>query len=358
VRLGNTYTIFIDGEFVQEAVDESPSLPDFVGWTISGRPTARLNGFIDELRISHEALRPSDFLCSRPEISLEDTPNDQGGYIDVSWQRFASDDDWPIDPITYYEVQRLEDHSWMALGTLAVAPVDTYVTTVTTDDIYVVGMPESYSAYRVIGRTDNPEADVISLPDSSYSVDNLAPPTPIVTMHEVGANRFFGWEIPDIPDYGIACLFERENQNDPYMLVCCTDEPYISIFETQPRYYAVSHVDIHGNESELSEEMYPTSVPGDGPTAFSLSGNRPNPFNPSTAISYELPIQSPVTLRIFDLAGRLVDVLVEGEVMAAGTHTATWTGRDSHDRTMPSGTYFYRLEADGFVETRRMTLIR
>jgi len=55
--------------------------------------------------------------------------------------------------------------------------------------------------------------------------------------------------------------------------------------------------------------------------------------------------------------GHLVDVLVEGEVMSAGTHTATWTGRDSHGRAMPSGTYFFRLEADGFVDTRRMTLI-
>ncbi len=84
----------------------------------------------------------------------------------------------------------------------------------------------------------------------------------------------------------------------------------------------------------------------------------PNPFNPQASIEYELPEQTTVILRIFDLAGRLVDVLVEGEEMAAGTHAATWTGRDAQGRTLPSGTYFYRLETDGFVETRRMTLIR
>jgi len=102
----------------------------------------------------------------------------------------------------------------------------------------------------------------------------------------------------------------------------------------------------------------PVSVFGipEGP-CFSLV-NYPNPFNPQTTISYELPEPTLVTLRIFDVAGRLVDVLVEGEVKAAGTHMATWTGRDSHDRALPSGTYFYRLEADGVVETRRMTLIR
>ncbi len=86
--------------------------------------------------------------------------------------------------------------------------------------------------------------------------------------------------------------------------------------------------------------------------------NVPNPFNPSTSINYELSEQSYITLRIFDLTGRLVDVLVEGETQSVGTHTATWTGRDSQGRAMPSGTDFYRLEAGGYTETKRMTLIR
>jgi len=106
-------------------------------------------------------------------------------------------------------------------------------------------------------------------------------------------------------------------------------------------------------------EAAEVGVPG-GPDLVDhavLFANSPNPFNPRTTIRYELPDPSPVTLRIFDLAGRLVDVLVEGK-MAAGTHTATWTGRDTHGHSLPSGTYFYRLEADGFVETRRMTLLR
>jgi len=84
----------------------------------------------------------------------------------------------------------------------------------------------------------------------------------------------------------------------------------------------------------------------------------PNPFNPQTTIRYDLSTRTIVTLSIFDLAGRLVDVLVEGETMSAGIHTATWNGRDSQGRATPSGTYFYRLEARGYVETRRMTLIR
>jgi len=105
----------------------------------------------------------------------------------------------------------------------------------------------------------------------------------------------------------------------------------------------------------------PSNVDGAGvlpPVSGEILRCAPNPFNPQTTISYELPNQTSVNLRIFDLAGRLVDVLVDGEMMSAGTHTAMWNGRDAHDRSMPSGTYFYRLESDGFVETRRMTLIR
>jgi len=105
-------------------------------------------------------------------------------------------------------------------------------------------------------------------------------------------------------------------------------------------------------------ELLTPVAPDLTPRASRLAQNRPNPFNPSTQIRYELTAPAVTTLRIFDLAGRLVAVLVEGEAMSAGTHAATWTGRDTQQRAMPSGTYFYRFEAGGFVDTRRMTLIR
>jgi len=118
-----------------------------------------------------------------------------------------------------------------------------------------------------------------------------------------------------------------------------------------PRYSNYT-LKLNGIQSET------TAVPEAKPAGLILYANTPNPLNPRTTIRYELPERAPVTLRIFDLSGRLVDVLVEGEVLTAGTHTATWTGRDSQGRAMPSGTYFYRLEAGGYSETRRMTLIR
>ncbi len=94
------------------------------------------------------------------------------------------------------------------------------------------------------------------------------------------------------------------------------------------------------------------------PKTIQLSQNYPNPFNPLTTIAYALEEQSIVTLRVFDVAGRLVDVLVKRERQPAGTHTVSWTGRDAHGRSMSSGVYFCRLEAGSLTQTRRMVLIR
>lgn len=115
-------------------------------------------------------------------------------------------------------------------------------------------------------------------------------------------------------------------------------------------------VDIGIHEYSDTEVAVP-STPGT-PEEAALHPNRPNPFNPRTTISYATAEPASVTLRVFDTAGRLVDVLVEAETMPAGTHTATWTGRDARGRAMPSGIYFCRLETGGQVETRRMALIR
>lgn len=91
---------------------------------------------------------------------------------------------------------------------------------------------------------------------------------------------------------------------------------------------------------------------------FALRGNTPNPFNPATVIRYELPRESAVRLQVFDIRGRLVTNLRSGEVEAAGSHQVVWNGRDSGDRQVSSGTYFYRLEADGHQAVRRMVLLK
>jgi hypothetical protein len=88
------------------------------------------------------------------------------------------------------------------------------------------------------------------------------------------------------------------------------------------------------------------------PRDFRLFQNYPNPFNPSTQISYSLPITHHASLKVFDLLGREVAVLVDEE-SSPGAHTATWDASG-----FPSGVYFYRLHAGDFVETKKLILTR
>jgi len=103
-----------------------------------------------------------------------------------------------------------------------------------------------------------------------------------------------------------------------------------------------------------------------GPTATVNSTTRakkpsisaaPNPFNPTTTISFSVPASGHVELLIFDLAGRRVKTLVSGSV-DAGSHTASWHGRDDKGRQVASGVYLYQLRAGDFVETKRMVLVK
>lgn len=88
-----------------------------------------------------------------------------------------------------------------------------------------------------------------------------------------------------------------------------------------------------------------------------LFQNVPNPFNPSTTISYDLKKNGPVQLQIFDVAGRLVRNLVQEE-QAAGPHQMNWNGRSQDDQSCAAGVYFYRLRTVGADETKRMLLVK
>jgi PKD repeat protein len=76
------------------------------------------------------------------------------------------------------------------------------------------------------------------------------------------------------------------------------------------------------------------------PVRFALGQNNPNPFNPQTTISFDLPEQGAVILRVFDVSGRMVRVLVGGEMHDQGRHDVVWNGRDDTGRRVASGTYF------------------
>ncbi|HBN45840.1 MAG TPA: T9SS type A sorting domain-containing protein [Candidatus Marinimicrobia bacterium] len=85
---------------------------------------------------------------------------------------------------------------------------------------------------------------------------------------------------------------------------------------------------------------------------YELSQNYPNPFNPETHITYTVPTTGQVTLAIYNVLGEKVSTLVN-DVMTPGTHTTTWNAGN-----MPSGVYFYRLDAGRFSQTNKVLLIK
>jgi FlgD Ig-like domain len=95
-----------------------------------------------------------------------------------------------------------------------------------------------------------------------------------------------------------------------------------------------------------------------GAPKFALEPNRPNPFHPSTRIGFMVSAAGPVTLRIYDVTGRVVSELIQDRWTAAGRHELSWNGRDGRGAEAPSGVYFLRLETPAGGETRKITLAR
>ncbi|MBC8424305.1 proprotein convertase P-domain-containing protein [bacterium] len=96
---------------------------------------------------------------------------------------------------------------------------------------------------------------------------------------------------------------------------------------------------------------------GDAPATFRLGANYPNPFNPSTTIKFAVPRTGHASLDVYDLAGRHVRTLISGE-LAANEYTVIWDGKNGAGRQVASGTYYYRLTANGFNQTQKMMLIK
>jgi len=117
--------------------------------------------------------------------------------------------------------------------------------------------------------------------------------------------------------------------------------------------YRLKQIDIDGSFSYgAAVEVAISSAP----RAFALLQNYPNPFNPSTVISYQLPVNSQVTLKVYDMLGKEVATLVNGE-MKAGSYTVTFnTAAGTH--TLSSGVYVYRLQAGSFISIKKLVLMK
>jgi hypothetical protein len=117
----------------------------------------------------------------------------------------------------------------------------------------------------------------------------------------------------------------------------------------------------NNHRTSVYGELGPHQTGADpGPMAalsFALLQNSPNPFALGTSIGYVIPEAGQVTLRIFNVSGRLVRTLVNGSA-PAGRNTVAWDGRDGQGRRLSSGVYFYRLESEAKSLTKKSLLLR
>jgi len=112
--------------------------------------------------------------------------------------------------------------------------------------------------------------------------------------------------------------------------------------------------DIEQTEVSVCRLVKLVSVQTEGiiPAEYSLSQNYPNPFNPTTTIRYDIPKASQVTLTIYNMNGQIVDKLVS-QKQEPGFYSVNWDARN-----VSTGMYFYRIQAEGFMQVKKMLLIK
>jgi hypothetical protein len=333
---------------------------------------------------------------------IEDVPGDQGGHVTLRWNGTRLDE-FPDEVVTHYSVwrsitgpdamtfaEREIDLSevgpgfegpavyrnvqggmaywWEWIGNMDAHYLDNYAMTCETlYDSMATGT--AYHYFFVAAHTDDPFNYWDSPPDSGYSVDNLAPAMPMALAGDqsiIPEGLELTWDPnteADLAGYRVYRGLTDDFTPGPGNLL---DSPSdTTTFDDgwtwdSGYYYKVSAVDIHGNESPYAL-LGPDEITGEDPPAVPLadylSQNFPNPFNPVTSISFGLKEPGHVKLRIYDVSGRLVRVLVD-ERRDAGRYTEVWDGLDNKSATVSSGVYFYSLSARMFKETRKMILMR
>jgi hypothetical protein len=107
----------------------------------------------------------------------------------------------------------------------------------------------------------------------------------------------------------------------------------------------------------MQNPVKPNVSEGEVPRAYKLAQNVPNPFNPSTSITFAMKDKGVVTLKIYNVAGQLVRTLMSG-TKDVGSYTVTWDGKSDRGGAVASGVYFYKMETKDFSQTRKMVMLR
>jgi hypothetical protein len=217
----------------------------------------------------------------------------------------------------------------------------------------------AYSVFCISAETATPWVYFFSEPDSGYSIDNLAPsPPPGLIM---ASGTAIGWdEVPDEDfDYYTVYGSSGSDFDSTAEWVGYTIETSFDVSSDPYDYYHVTATDFAGNEGEASTvcSLAGNSGSGDAPVRFALRQNKPNPFRGSTSIRFGLPVSGRVRIEVYDVAGRRVVSIVDGD-FPEGWHTVQWDGTDETGLTVGAGIYFVKMTAGDFRATTKVLPVR
>jgi hypothetical protein len=121
---------------------------------------------------------------------------------------------------------------------------------------------------------------------------------------------------------------------------------------------SVTTYGLHHSAAGVTGASDPVDVGPGGPLAFRLHAGHPNPFVRSTTIRFDVPWRAAVSLRVYDVRGRLVRTLAAGVALEAGRHQRVWNGTTEDGKRARAGVYFYELTAAGFRRVSRVVKLR
>ena len=318
-----------------------------------------------------------------PQVeAIADIPGDQGHQVRISWIRSSHDSQGSAPAIVEYALFRrigegaaarslsetektlayadvlYPPGSWDFIATVPADAEYQYSMVVPTlvDSSIVEGM--QYSVFFVRARTATPGTYFDSPPDSGYSVDNLAPGVP-GGLHFSSAT-ILAWNEALEEDFDYFAIYGSSNPAlDPTAeLIGQTTETTQDISEHLFLFYHVTAIDFSGNEGEAASIENETSEIEEAallPSRFALRAIVPNPAASGATVAFDLPKDSHITIRIFDVSGRIIATLIDGQVLA-GRHTAAWKGAPAEGGRIAAGLYFCRMQAGEFTETRRVVI--
>ncbi|HSG27911.1 MAG TPA: FlgD immunoglobulin-like domain containing protein, partial [Candidatus Krumholzibacterium sp.] len=202
-----------------------------------------------------------------------------------------------------------------------------------------------------------------SVPDSGSSINNLIGPEDALDCFHASAENGgvrIVWQLLD-PDGGAGFTVSRSQEGGPWAplsgdILNPREGFYVFLDDGVEPGQDYSYR-VHLKTGDSSYLLFETETIRTPAVRLALFQNVPNPFNPSTEISYFLPQAESVSLDIFDVAGRRIKTLANG-IMREGDHRVEWDGRDNNGSRVASGVYFYRLRAGKDTLTRKMVLLR